>query len=273
MATRRRTPKDPEGRMPLKAHFLELRRRLTIAAAAIVVGTIVGWIYYDPIYEHLSSPFREYKRMHPESVIALNFGNPTAAFSQQLSISIFAGILMTSPIWLWQIWAFVVPGLTKREKRISGAFFSATVPLFAAGCAFGYYTLPKALIILYGFTPDEDTSSNIQSTTDYFTFVMRFIFAFGASWLLPVVLVALCAIGVLTGRQMLRAWRPAVLLIFVAAAVITPTPDPFTMFLLAGPLVVLYFGACGIGMLITRKREQARPAWLDTPEDQASALD
>ncbi|GAA3614967.1 twin-arginine translocase subunit TatC [Marihabitans asiaticum] len=259
--------------MPLKEHLLELRRRLVIAAIAVVIGAIVGWIYYDPIYEQLSQPFRDYKDQNPDSIVALNFANPTAAFSQQLSISIFVGILLASPVWMYQIWAFIMPGLTKREKRVSLAFFAATVPLFAAGCIFAYYTLPKALLILYGFTPDENTSSNIQSTTDYFTFVTRFILAFGAAWLLPVVLVALAALGILSARQMLAAWRPAVLLIFVAAAIITPTPDPFTMFLLAGPLVLLYFGACGIAALIGRKRQEARPDWLDTPEDEASTLE
>lgn len=259
--------------MPLMEHLRELKRRITVSALAVLVGTVVGWIYYDDVYRHLSQPFRDYKMQNPESIVALNFGNPTAAFSQQISISIFAGLLLSSPIWLYQIWAFIMPGLTRREKKISMAFFAATIPLFAAGSWFGYITLPKALAILYSFTPDEDTSSNIQQTTDYFTFVMRFIFAFGAAWLLPVVLVALSALGVLTGRQLLRGWRPAVLLIFIASAMITPTPDPVTMFLLAGPLVLLYFGAVGIAMLIGRKRQEARPDWLDTPEDQASVLD
>lgn len=259
--------------MPLMEHLRELKRRLAVSAVAILVGTVVGWIYYSDVYRHLSQPFRDYKEQNPDSIVSLNFGNPTAAFSQQVSISIFVGILIASPVWMYQIWAFVMPGLTKREKKISLAFFAATVPLFAAGCWFAYITLPKALLILYGFTPNEDTSSNIQQTSDYFTFVMRFIFAFGAAWLLPVVLVALAAVGLLSGRQMLRAWRPAVLLIFIASAMITPTPDPVTMFLLAGPLVLLYFGAVGISMMIGKKRQEARPAWLDTPDDQASVLD
>lgn len=259
--------------MPLMDHLRELKRRLMVAALSIVVGAIVGWIYYDRVYHHLSQPFRDYKAQNPESIVALNFANPTAAFSQQVSISLFVGLLMSSPIWIYQIWAFIMPGLTKREKKISLGFFAATVPLFAAGCWFAYITLPKALLILYGFTPDEDTSSNIQQTSDYFTFVMRFIFAFGAAWLLPVVLVALSAVGIVTGRQLLKGWRPAVLLIFIASAIITPTPDPVTMFLLAGPLVLLYFGAVGVAMLIGKKRQEARPAWLDTPDDQASVLD
>ena len=259
--------------MPLVEHLRELKRRLMVSAISIVAGAIVGWIYYDRVYRHLSQPFRDYKTQNPESIVALNFANPTAAFSQQVSISLFVGPLMSSPIWIYQIWAFIMPGLTKREKKISLGFFAATVPLFAAGCWFAYVTLPKALLILYGFTPDEDTSSNIQQTSDYFTFVMRFIFAFGAAWLLPVVLVALSALGIVTGRQLLKGWRPAVLLIFIASAIITPTPDPVTMFLLAGPLVLLYFGAVGIAMLIGKKRQEARPAWLDTPDDQASVLD
>lgn len=257
--------------MPLKEHLLELRRRLMVAAAAVLVGTIIGWIYFDPVYKHLSAPFDEYKRQNPDSLVSLNFGNATAAFSQTFMIAFFTGVIVSSPVWLYQLWAFVLPGLTRREKRISTAFFASTVPLFLAGCLFAYYTLPKALIILFGFTPEG--ASNIQQSSDYFRFVTRFILAFGAAWLLPVVLVALAALGVVTGRQLLKGWRPAVLLIFIASAIITPTPDPVTMFLLAGPLVLLYFGAVGIAMLIGRKRQEARPDWLDTPEDQASVLD
>ncbi len=270
MALKKRASKDPEGRMPLKEHLLELRRRLMVAAAAVVVGAIVGWIYYDPVYTHLTAPFEEYKRQNPNAIVSLNFGNATAAFSQQFTISVFTGVIASSPVWLWQIWAFILPGLTRREKRISMAFFSATVPLFLTGCLFAYYTLPKALIILFGFTPKD--ASNIQQAADYFKFVTRFILAFGAAWLLPVFLVGLVAVGVLRARSLLKSWRVAILLIFISSAVITPTPDPVTMFLLAGPLVLLYFGACGIALLIDRRREEARPDWLDTPDDEASPL-
>lgn len=284
MAPRPHTPKDPEGRMPLKEHLLEFRNRLMIAAAAIVVGAIVGWIIYNPvhigswtyggIYKQLTYPFDEYKASNPDSVVTLNFGNATSAFTTQLGLSIFTGVLISSPVWVWQIWAFILPGLTRRERRMSIGVFATALPLFLAGCFFAYQTLPKALLILFGFTPDDDKSSNIQQASDYFTFITRFILAFGLAWLLPVFLVGLCALGVLSGRTLRKSWRMAILLIFIASAVITPTPDPFTMFLLAGPLCALYFIALAICLVIDRRRVAAgeEPDWSDLPDDQASPL-
>ena len=130
--------------------------------------------------------------------------------------------------------------------------------------------LPKALVILFGFTPKG--ASNIQQAADYFQFVTRFILVFGAAWLLPVLLVALNAVGVMPARTMLRGWRIAVILIFVFAAVATPTPDPFTMFLLAGPLCLLYFGAVGVATLVDRRRAKAAPDLAGLPDDEASTL-
>ncbi len=261
--------------MPLKEHLLEFRNRLMVSAAAIIIGAIVAWTFYAPIYNQLTLPFEEYRESNPDSAAALlNFGNATTAFTTQLSISLFVGIIISSPVWVWQIWAFLLPGLTKREKKISAGVFLTALPLFLTGCVFAYYTLPKALVILFGFTPDDDKSANIQQAGDYFSFVIRFILAFGAAWLLPVFLVGLSAVGVLSGRTLLKSWRVAVLLIFVASAIITPTPDPFTMFLMAGPLCVLYFGAVGACLLMDRRRvaRGEEPDWSDLPDDEASPL-
>lgn len=260
--------------MPLKAHLIEFRNRLMVSAAAIVLGAIVAWIIYPTVYEQLTLPFTEYKRANPDSVVTLNFGNATSAFTTQLGLSLFTGVILASPIWVWQIWAFILPGLTKREKRMSIGVFATALPLFLGGCYFAYVTLPKALLILFGFTPDDDKSSNIQQASDYFTFITRFILAFGLAWLLPVFLVGLCAIGVLSGKTLKKSWRVAILLIFIASAVITPTPDPFTMFLLAGPLCLLYFIALGVCLLIDKRRVEAgeEPDWSDLPDDQASPL-
>lgn len=256
--------------MSLGDHLRELRRRLTWSAAAVIVGAVIGWFYYDPIFEHLSSPFTRYKEQSNNDLVSLNYGNATAAFSQRLTISIFVGVIASSPVWLYQLWAFIVPGLTRREKRVSLAFLGAIVPLFLIGCLFGYYMLPKALIILFGFTPEG--TSNIQQASDYFSFVTRFILVFGLSFLLPVFLVALNMVHVLPARTMLRSWRPAVMLIFVFAAMVTPTPDPFTMLLLATPMAALFFGAIGVATLLDRARAKAEPDWLTTPDDQASPL-
>jgi sec-independent protein translocase protein TatC len=265
-----RRARNPEGRMSLGDHLRELRRRLVISAIAVLVFSVLGWIFYPQVYARLSAPFNDYKVAHPHSVISLNFGNATAAFSQQLSISIFVGVLVSSPVWLYQLWAFIVPGLTKREKRISLAFIAAIAPLFIAGCALAYYVLPKVLAVLYGFTPAG--ASNIQQVSDYFSFVTRFILAFGGAFLMPVFLVALNAIGLLPASAMLKAWRPAVFGIFVLSAILTPTPDAFTMFLMAIPLVVLYFLAILVSKLIERRRRRNRPEWADVADDEASAL-
>lgn len=258
--------------MPLKDHLLEFRNRLMVAAAAIVLGAIVGWYLYPDVFAQLKSPFTKYEQANPDSLVSLNFANATSALSTRISLSIWTGVIISCPIWLWQIWAFILPGLTKKEKRLSLAFFASAVPLFLVGCLVAYWTLPKALLILFGFTPDD--ASNIQQASDYFTFVTRFIFAFGISWLLPVFLVGLCAIGVLSGRALLRQWRVAVLLIFIAAAVITPTPDPFTMFLMAGPLCLLYFIATGIGLVLDRRRVESGEVedYSDLADDEASPL-
>lgn len=284
MSGRQRTPKDPEGRMPLKSHLLEFRNRLMVAAAAIFIGAIVGWIVYNPvhigswtyagIFKQLTYPFDEYKASNPDSIVTLNFGNATSAFTTQLGLSLFTGVIISSPVWVWQIWAFILPGLTTKERRLSMAVFGTALPLFLAGCFFAYQTLPKALLILFGFTPDDGKSSNIQQASDYFTFITRFILAFGLAWLLPVFLVGLCGMGILSGKTLKKSWRMAVLLIFIASAVITPTPDPFTMFLLAGPLCVLYVIALGICLLIDRRRVEsgAEPDWSDLSDDEASPL-
>lgn len=266
-----RRRRNPEGRMSLGDHLRELRRRVLIAAVALVAGSVVGWIFYPQVYQHLTAPLLDLGRArHNEAMINVNFAGVTSAFSQQLTISLFVGVILSCPIWLYQVWAFIVPGLTTKEKRISLAFIAASVPLFLAGCWFAYITLPKAIAILLSFTPAG--AVNLPEASMYFSFVTRFILVFGLAFLLPVFLVALNVVHVLPGRVMLGAWRPAVFLIFVFAAVVTPTPDPYTMLLLAVPLSLLYFAACGISLLIDRRRLAAQPSWIGTADDEASPL-
>lgn len=265
-----RRARNPDGRMSLGDHLRELRRRFLISAVTVLLGAVLGWIIYPQVYDQLSAPFNDYKTANPTSIISLNFGNATAAFSQQVSLAIFVGIIVSSPVWLFQLWAFIVPGLTKKERRISLAFIGATVPLFLSGCALAYYVLPKVLEVLYGFTPAG--ASNIQQVSEYFSFVTRFILVFGCAFLLPVFLVALNAIGILPASAMIKAWRPAVFGIFVLSAIATPTPDAFTMFLLAIPLCLLYAGAIVVSKLIERGRRKKRPDWVEVSDDEASAL-
>jgi sec-independent protein translocase protein TatC len=266
-----RRARNPEGRMSLGDHLRELRRRVLVCAVALVVGAVLGWYLFDPVYEHLTRPLLDIARSRgDESSIALNYAGLTAAFSQHLSIAIFVGCIVSSPVWLFQLWAFIVPGLTRKERNVSLAFIAATVPLFLAGCWFAYTTLPKAITLLIGFTPSG--AVNYPEASQYFSFVTRFILVFGASFVVPVFMVALNVIHVLPASVMRRTWRPAFVVIFVFAAVATPTPDPFTMFLLAIPLCALYLAAIGVASLIDRRRERSKPEWADVPDDSASTL-
>lgn len=256
--------------MSLADHFRELRRRVMVSAFAVVATAIAAGFKYDGIYNFLAAPFDAYKVANPKKNISLNFDQATAALSNLLTMSIFVGVLASSPVWLYQAWAFIVPGLTRKEKRISLLFIGATVPLFLGGAWLGYLILPQSLSILYGLSPDG--TSNIQQTSMYFSFVMRFILVFGLGFLFPVFLIALNVVGVLSARRLIQGWRVAVVAVLVFAAAATPTSDPYTLFVFAAPLIVLYFAACGLAFLLDRRKAKARPEWLDVADDEASKI-
>ena len=240
--------------MTLGEHFREFRRRLFIAAGSVLVFSIVAGIFYEQVFEILTRPFYEYAANNPQVDASINFAEATSALSNLISLSIFVGVLVASPILLWQLWAFIVPGLTRKEKRISLAFLGATIPLFLLGCALGYAILPQSLAILYGLSPAG--TSNIQQASMYFSFVTRFILVFGIGFLFPVVLVGLNAIGAMPAARLIKGWRVAVVLIFVFAA----------------PLTALYFAAWFVCRILDKRKEKARPDWLDVDDNEASPL-
>src|SRR6478672_6647504 len=250
-----RRQRDPEGRMSLGDHLRELRNRITISAIAIVIGGVVGWIYYDRVINALTKPLRDLQ-VGREGVVNINFAGMTDAFALQLTTSLFVGLIIASPIW-----GFIVPGLTKKEKLVARLFVVAAVPLFLAGCFFAFVMVPKAVAVLLGFTPQG--AYNLQDGSQYLNFVLKFIVAFGCAFLLPVFLVALNLVGILPARAMLRSWRPAVMIIFVFAAIMTPTPDAYTMIFLASPMIALYFASIGVAFLLDRRKEETKPDWLD----------
>lgn len=250
--------------MALVEHLRELRRRFLIAAVAIVLATIPGWALYDTVMGALIEPIRARGGQ-------VNYQGLTDPFALHLQIAIYIALFLSSPVWLYEMWAFVVPGLTKREKRTAAAFLLCAVPLFLAGTYLAYVTLPKAVEILLGFTPQ--AGSNIIAADLYLNFTSKFLLAFGLAFLLPIFLVALNLIGALPAAALWRVWRFAVIAIFVFAAVMTPTPDPFTMFTLALPMCGLYFLAYGIAALNDRRRRGDRPQWADTlADDEPSPL-
>jgi sec-independent protein translocase protein TatC len=176
-------------------------------------------------------------------------------FTLQLQVTVVAGIVATSPIWLYEIWAFITPGLHKREKRWTVIFLAAAVPLFAAGVWLAYAFLPKGLQILLGFTPENFT--NLITVSEYFTFVTRMLLVFGVAFLLPVFVVLLNAVGVLTAERLRSWWRGITFGVFIFASVATPTGDPWTMLALATPMLILLFIAFAIAWFNDRRRRDA----------------
>ncbi len=258
--------------MTLAEHLRELRNRLVKAAIAVVAGTVAGWFLYDRVYLLLREPLDHYIRVHPDRAgdVKLILNGITTAFSLQLNVAIFIGLIISSPAWLYQAWAFIVPGLTTKERRISVAFIAASVPLFVVGIVLAHWSLPLVVGVLLNFTPTG--AANFQNLSDYISFVTRFSLGFGFAFLLPVFLVALNMIGILPSRTMLRVWRPAVFGIFVFAAMMMPTPDPYSMLLLAVPLTILYFAAVLVARLLDRRKSTKRLDWLDVDDEHASSL-
>ncbi len=258
--------------MSLGDHLRELRRRVVIAGVAILIGAGIGWWRYDFLFHQLSAPIDNIAKHRGTSIATLNFTDLTGSFSLLITVGLFAGLIIASPVWLYQIWGFIVPGLTRHERRTAVLFIGSAVPLFLGGCTLGFITLPRAAAALLSFTPQD--ASNILPANDYLNFVLRFILAFGLAFLLPVFLVGLNAAGILPARILVKAWRPAVFLIFLFAAVMTPTPDAWTMLALAAPMIILFYLAVGIGFLLDRRRakKDVTAGWRDLSDDEASPL-
>ncbi|MEU0572905.1 twin-arginine translocase subunit TatC [Dermacoccus nishinomiyaensis] len=274
MAIFGRRKDNPEARMSIGDHLREFRNRAIVAGVAILLCCIIGWHYYQNIYDFIEQPFRDYQHAHPEAHVEVAFNAVTAPFNLKLKVVAWAGLILAAPVWLWQIWAFLVPGLTPREKRVGRIFIAAAIVLFACGVYMGSLTFGNAVEMFISATPRG--AANFADGGMYFSFVTRFILSFGLTFMLPILLLALNAVGVLKGRIMLKGWRFAVIIAVAFAAIMTPTPDVYTMFLMAVPLIVLFFGSAGLALALdawrARKEKRERPAWMDVSDDQASAL-
>lgn len=245
------------GRMPLLEHFRELRKRVVRAAAAILIASGVGWAFYPKIVNALAKPICDLHRSHISGLGhcgALYVNGVLGPLNLQVTVSFMVGIIISAPIWLYQLWAFVAPGLHKREKKYSILFIAVATPFFAGGAYLGYRVLPLAVKALLGFTPT--SLNNLVRFDDYLNFVLRLILVFGGAFELPVLLVSLNFAGVLTGKGILKPWRIAIFGIAFFTAAFSPTGDPLTMSLLALPLIFLYFGAGGIALLNDRRRSK-----------------
>lgn len=247
-----------ERRMSLGAHLVELRRRLMICAAALVVAMLVAFFVTDPIIDFITAPVERIADEHPEVIVGLTFSSVTAPFDLRMRMAFSIGIFLAAPVWLWQIWAFIMPGLTRKEMKYTIGFVAAAIPLFFAGCYVGSLVVPHVIELMATFTPDG--ANNLYEGKLYFDFIMKLMLVVGVSFVLPVFLVALNVAGIMSGRAILKGWRVAVLIASVFAALATPAADVVSMLLLAGILVVLFFAAAGVSMLFDRRKTKQMKA-------------
>jgi sec-independent protein translocase protein TatC len=259
--------------MSLVDHLRELRRRIFICVLAVLPGAVIAAFFYDQIQSFLLAPVCTVEQRNPDgSCGPLTLVGLIAPFNIALTVSIATGFLLAAPVWLYQLWAFVTPGLYRNERRWTLAFLFTSIPLFFAGAALCYWVLPRAVELLLGFTPAE--ADNLISVSEYLTILLRLILVFGLAFEIPVFVVLLNAIGVLPARTILGAWRWIVLGVMVFAAVATPTGDPFTMLALAVPLLVLIALSYAVAYLNDRRRGTSEePDYRAMDDDEVSPLD
>lgn len=230
---------------PILAHLDELRWRIVKAGAAVIGAALVAFFFADWLREILESPFYE-----ATTDARLQVFGPTEEWSVLMRIAFFGGLILGSPVVLYQIWAFINPALTKRERRWAIPLVAALVVLFVGGVFFAYWLLPRGLEFLLGIFPDV---RNDLRLADYYAFVLRFLLAFGVAFLYPIFLFAAAAAGVVNSSQLARGRRWAVLIVVVAAALITPTGDVLTLTFLSVPLYLMYEITYWLVRLVLRK--------------------
>ena len=231
--------------MPLVEHLAELRRRLIISVLALVGGALIGFILYNRILSLLIRPYTE-----ATGKTEFVFFDPLEAFGTRLKVAAWTGAFLASPVVLWQLWRFITPGLHKKEKRFAIPFIVASILLFSLGAFVAIYTFETALRFLVGM--GGDTLTPLFSASKFLSFMILMILAFGIAFEFPVLLVFLELAGVVSSRK-LRSWRrPALVIIVALAAVITPSQDPYSLFMMVAPMYLFYEGSILVGRLLKK---------------------
>ena len=242
--------------MALSDHFRELRARVLKVALTFLVVFVVSLFFFDPLFDFVYGPYEEALKNLPDGKSLATTSGAGGGLMLYLKLCGFTAVLVTCPVWLYQIWAFIMPGLHPSEKRWTQIFVVIAVPLFLVGVVLGWLTLPKGLEVLIGFNPDVIT--NILDFNDYLQFFTRTLLVFGLAFEIPVFVVMLNRAGVVKGKT-LAQYRPWIIIgIFVFAAIATPSTDPFTMTIMAVPMVILY----GISEVMARVHDRRKASRL-----------
>jgi len=246
--------------MSLGSHLKEFRNRVLVAFIGIVIGTAFGWWASSYVFVGLQAPIAVVAADSGRGA-ALNFDTIAGGFDLTLQIALTIGVVVSSPLWLYEVWAFLTPGLVKRERRYAIGFLLSAVPLFLGGCAVGWLVMPHVVELFVSFAP-ADSISNL-SARYYYDFILKLMLATGVGFVLPAVLSLLNFAGVLSAKTILKGWRIAIIVIVTFTAFATPATDIISMFLLAAPMLVLYFAAAGIAVINDRRRAKREVAFLE----------
>ena len=255
-----------DGSMTLVEHIRELRNRLFKASLGILAGLVVGLFVAARVQTFVNAPYCEFKNLDP---CEFTITSPVDPFLLSLKIGLYVGLMLGAPVWLYQLWAFVAPGLHRHERRYSYVFMAIATPLFAAGSILAFFVVSKSLAFFMGMAAGYDLQVDL---TGYFNFVTGVMLLFGVAFEFPLLLLMLNVVGMVSARRMLGWWRPTVFLMFVFAAVVTPTPDPFGMTVLAAAMSLLYFTAVGVAFLNDKRRGRGGQTYAGLDDDEASPL-
>jgi sec-independent protein translocase protein TatC len=251
-------PVPADGTMTLFEHLRELRYRLVVSILAIIVGMVVAWFFRYDLLDILQRPYFQaieaLKVRHPDAVTSLVNINLTSPLTLSLKVSALAGAIVTAPFWLYQLWAFIVPGLLAKEKKWALIFIAAATPMFLSGVVVAYFVLPKAITVLLSFTQSGVT--NLQDINAYLSFLLRLMVVFGLGFLIPLVVLMLNIVGVITAKQMAKYRSLVIFGTFVFGAVATPSTDPFSMLAIAAPMAVLFLAAELIARILDRRKQR-----------------
>ena len=261
-------PVGPDGKMALSDHLRELRARVLRCAVVLIVFVIVGLVFFDPIFDIFYNPYLDAQAQLPEGTTMPTTSGAAAGFLLRLKVAGYAALVLASPYWLYQIWAFLLPGLHDDERKWTRIFVAVASPLFLTGVLAGYWVLPKGLEFLIGLNPEGVT--NLVEFNEYLTFFAQVLLAFGIGFEIPLFVVMLNLAGVVKGKTLGQYRHWTILGSFIFAAIITPG-DPFTMILMAIPMVLLF----GLAEIIARwndKRRAKQDPWAGLSPDEASTL-
>ena len=250
------------GEMTLLEHLDELRSRLVKVSLAVILGSVLAYAFFDQVSAVLTQPYCDLDLFADAAEdCRLRVDAPLEGFSIRIKVSMLLGLFLGGPVVFWQLWRFIVPGLTDRERRYAAPFVFISQVLFGFGIAFAWFVLPNALDVLARLG-GENIRVDFRAT-EYVSFILTTSVAFGVVFLLPVVLTFLALVGVVSAAG-LRSARPyAVVGAAIVAAVITPTTDPFTMLAMMAPMVVFYEVSILLAVLFERRRRKRAAAPLD----------